>query len=47
MITVKCPACRDWDVSSSTGTGLLQALRAHQANCPDYRGINFLKEKTR
>lgn len=47
MITVRCPACRDWDVSSRSGTGLLQALREHQAQCPALWGNNSLKEETR
>jgi len=48
MITVKCPACKDWELPSRSGVGLLEALRQHEQTCPaKQQGINFLKEKTR
>jgi len=45
MITVKCPACRDWELPSTSGLGLLEALRRHEQTCPSLRGINSLRRQ--
>ena len=46
MITWTCPGCHEpeW---SRYGDEARDLIAHHKQHCPDHRGINFLKEKTR